>query len=323
VRLLAQAGLEDRAVPARPTVSVVLPVLNGAAHLTEAIGSILAQSFDDLELIVADDGSDDASREIAAGFTARDGRVRLIALARDPATLSGARADNAAQSLARGEFIARMDQDDVAEPQRLAVQLPLMEAERLDVCGSQAICCGDRDDPLWFPEHHDAVLAELIFRPAMVHASQTMRAAVRRAAPLDETVVAEDYEWQTRMAGRLRFGNAAQTLVRYRIHAAQGSQVRRAAMLADWSRFRFRYFFERFPEARLEDFRAVNLVATRSPIGSAETLERAGAWLARLAALPDKRLKARMGRRWADACERSRVAEAAAIHARGAVAIGG
>ncbi len=307
----------------RPTVSVVLPVLNGEAHLAEAIGSILAQSFDDLELIVADDGSDDASREIAAGFATGDLRVKLIALARDPATLSGARADNAAQRLARGKFIARMDQDDVAETQRLAVQLALMEAEGLDVCGSQAICCGDRDDPLWFPQAHDAVLAELIFRPAMVHASQTTRAAVRRAAPLDATVVAEDYEWQTRMAARVRFGNAAETLVRYRIHAAQGSQVRRAAMLADWSRFRFRYFFERFPEARLEDFRAVNMVATRSPIGSAETLARAGVWLARLAGLPDERLKARMSRRWADACERATAPDAATIHAGQAAAIRG
>jgi hypothetical protein len=120
----------------------------------------------------------------------------------------------------------------------------------------------------------------------------------------------------------VRFGNAAQTLVRYRIHAAQGSQVRRAAMLADWSRFRFRYFFERFPEAGLEDFRAVSLVAVRSPIGSAETLERAGAWLAHLAAPPDPRLKARMARRWADACGRATVGEAAAIHARLAKAIG-
>ena len=281
---------------------MVLPVLNGAAHLAEAIASILAQSCDDLELIVADDGSDDASREIAADFAARDARVRLIALARDPTTLSGARADNAAVGQARGAFIARMDQDDIAAPDRLAVQVALMEAERLDVCGAQAVCCGDRDDPIWFPERHEGVLAELLFRPAMVHASQTVRGAVRRTAPLDETTVAEDYEWQTRVAGRLRFGNARQTLVSYRIHAAQGSQVRRARMLREWSRFRFRYFFERFPEAQLEDFRAVNLVAARGAIDSAEALTCAGGWLARLATPDDPRLKARMARRWTETC---------------------
>ena len=290
-----------------PAVSVVMPVLNGAPHLAEAIGSILAQTFDDLELIVADDGSDDGSREIAAGFASHDARVRVIALARDPATLSGARADNAAMAEARGDFIARMDQDDVAMPERFAVQIALMESEGLDVCGAQAVCCGDRDDPIWFPERHEAVLSELVFRPAMVHASQTTRAAARRAAPLDETVVAEDYEWQTRMAGRLRFGNAGQTLVRYRIHPSQGSHVHRAQMWEDWSRFRFRYFFERFPQARLADFRAVNRVANRGAIGSAEALASAGAWLARLAAPPDQRLKARMARRWADACGRTTV----------------
>ena len=307
-----------------PTVSVVLPALNGAPHLAEAIGSILAQTFDDLELIVADDGSDDGSREIAEGFAERDARVRTIALTRDPATLSGARADNAATRLARGAFIARMDQDDVAAPERLAVQLALMEAQGLDVCGSQAVYFGDRDDPIWFPEGHDAILSELVFRPAMVHAAQTTRADARRAAPLDETTVAEDYEWQTRMAGRLGFGNARETLVRYRRHPAQGSQVRRTAMLRDWSRFRFRYFFERFPEARLQDFRAVNLVAARGAIGSADALARAGAWLARLAEPPDPRLKARMARRWASACEQASVAPdaVAAIRASCEAAIG-
>ena len=128
---------------------------------------------------------------------------------------------------------------------------------------------------------------------------------VRRAAPLDETTVAEDYEWQTRMAGRLKFGNAAETLVRYRIHSAQGSQVRRERMLRDWSRFRFRHFFRLYPDAGLEDFRAVQAVAARGAIGEPAQLERAGRWLARLADLPDERLKARMAKRWRETCDRA------------------
>jgi glycosyltransferase involved in cell wall biosynthesis len=291
-------------------VSVVLPVLDGAAHLAEAIGSILAQTFEDFELIVADDGSSDASREIATQFATQDPRMRVIALKRDPAIFSGARADNAAVEVARGDFIARMDHDDVAAPERLAKQLALMESEGLDVCGSQAIYFGDRDEPIWVPEQHDAVLSELVFRRAMVHSSQTARAEIRRAAPLDETVVADDYEWQTRVAARVKFGASTDVLVRYRIHAAQASQARRTAIQHDLSRFRFRYFFGRFPEAKLEDFRSVNLVAVRAPIASADALERAGRWLARLAAFPDPRLKARMSRRWAQACDQATVGDA-------------
>jgi len=69
-----------------PTVSVVLPVLNGAPFLAAAMESILAQSVDDLELIVIDDGSNDASPEIAAACAARDRRVRCLRLPRDLAT---------------------------------------------------------------------------------------------------------------------------------------------------------------------------------------------------------------------------------------------
>ncbi len=296
----------------RPAVSVVLPVLNGGAHLAEAIDSILSQTLDDLELIVVDDGSEDLSRQILADFAARDPRVRPIELARDATTSSGARADNVGQQEARGAFIARMDQDDVAEPERLAVQLALMEADGLDVCGSQAVYCGDRDAAIWFPETHAAIQRELVFRPAMVHASQTTRAALRRAMPLDETTPAEDYEWQTRVVWQARFGNAPQVLVRYRIHAAQGSQVRRERMLRDWSRFRFRYFFRLYPDARLEDFQAVQAVAARGAIGEPAQLERAGRWLVRLADLPDQRLRARMAKRWRQTCDQASV-EASAL----------
>jgi glycosyltransferase involved in cell wall biosynthesis len=308
-----------------PTVSVIMPVLNGAAHLDEAIGSILTQTFEDLELIVVDDGSEDESREIVAGFAARDPRARLIGLERDPRTVSGARADNVGQLQARGEFIARMDQDDVALPERLTVQLALMAEQGLDVCGGQARYCGDRDEPIWFPETHAAIERELIFRPAMIHAAQTTRARVRRAQPLDETTPGEDYEWQTRMAPQVRFGNAAEVVVLYRVHAGQGSQVRRARMLRDWGRFRFRYFFGLYPEARLDDFQAVNMVAVHGPIPRAQTLERAGQWLARFADLPDARLKRRMRQRWDEACALAEVAAGALgpIRDRYAEAIGG
>jgi glycosyltransferase involved in cell wall biosynthesis len=257
-----------------PLVSVILPVLDGAADLDEAIASVLAQTLEDLELIIVDDGSADQSPAIAAAWAARDRRVRLIRLARDPRTVSGARADNVGQAEARGEFIARMDQDDVLAPQRLAAQLALMRERDLDVCGSQAEYCGAREGEIWFPEDHAAIQRELVFRPAMIHASQTTRAAARKANPLDETTPAEDYEWQTRMAGALRFGNAPQVLVRYRIHPRQCSRLRRAQMLRDMAGHRFGHFFRLFPDAGLDDFRAVNRVAVRAPIGLEADRER-------------------------------------------------
>lgn len=290
-----------------PLISVILPVLDGAPDLDGAIASVLAQTLEDLELIVVDDGSADESPAIAARHAARDPRVRLIRLARDPRTVSGARADNVGQRQARGAFVSRMDQDDLLAPERLAAQVALMRERDLDVCGSQAEYCGAQAGAIWFPEDHAAIERELVFRPAMIHASQTTRAAVRQANPLDETTPAEDYEWQTRMAPSLRFGNAAETLVRYRVHPRQGSRRRRAQMLRDMARQRFAYFFRLFPAAGLDDFRAIQLVAARAPIAAAPDLERAGGWLARLADLPDPCLKRRMAARWAATCNVSTI----------------
>jgi glycosyltransferase involved in cell wall biosynthesis len=307
-----------------PTVSVILPVLNGAAYLAEAIASILAQDFDDLELIVVDEQSEDATPRIISDFARRDGRVRRLSIAREPASLSGARADNLGRAEARGRYIARMDCDDIALPCRVSATLQALTGQDLDVCGGQAAYCGARREPVWYPQSQTAIRHELVFRPAIAHTAQLARAEVRRAAPLDETTSADDYEWLTRTALNLRLGNAAADVLRIRVHPGQSSQVRRQRMLQDWMRLRFSYFFRLFPEATSEDFRAVNRIAGHVPIETADALELAGRWMARLADLPDPRLKRRMGERWAAACALATVPPGAlaAIQARYVVAIG-
>src|SRR5438477_4939420 len=132
--------------------SVNLPVLNRAPYLSEAIESILHQSFAHLELIVVDDGSDDGSREIASGYARRDRRVRHIALQRDPRTTSGARASNVVIGIAQGDYIARMDADDIAIPALLALQIELIRRLQLDVCCGRAVMFCDQDGGLWYPE---------------------------------------------------------------------------------------------------------------------------------------------------------------------------
>lgn len=111
-------------MPALPTVSVVVPVYNGAAHLSEALQSVLDQRFADFELIVVDDGSTDASPTIIDTFTA-DPRVRVIT----QANAGGAAARNVGIAAAQGRFVAMLDQDDVMLPDRLADQVAAAVAE--------------------------------------------------------------------------------------------------------------------------------------------------------------------------------------------------
>lgn len=111
-----------------PTVSVLLPVRDGAPFLPEALESLRSQTFGDFELIVIDDGSRDESAEIAEAYGARvlrQGRDGLVA------ALERGRAE------ARGVFVARMDADDVALPRRLEVQIAALEEEGLAACGGR------------------------------------------------------------------------------------------------------------------------------------------------------------------------------------------
>jgi GT2 family glycosyltransferase len=110
-------------------VSVIIPVLNGADFVGGAIGSALAQSLSDLEVIVVDDGSTDETAAIVQGFMARDGRVRLIQHAA-PRGVSAAR--NAALRAATGEWIAPLDADDAFAPSRLEHLVTEAEVRGLD-----------------------------------------------------------------------------------------------------------------------------------------------------------------------------------------------
>ena len=105
-----------------PTVSIGMPVFNGAATIAQAICSILNQTFDDWELLIIDDGSQDKTFEIAASFS--DPRIIVIQGENKglPVRL------NECVNRARGRFFARMDQDDVAYPGRLKRQADFLES---------------------------------------------------------------------------------------------------------------------------------------------------------------------------------------------------
>ncbi len=107
-----------------PVVSVVTPAFNTARYLADAVHSVLAQTFTDLELVLVDDGSTDDTLHVAQRLATEDARVRVVAIPNGgPA---GAR--NAALEAARGDFIALLDSDDVIFPHYLASQLAVLAA---------------------------------------------------------------------------------------------------------------------------------------------------------------------------------------------------
>lgn len=110
-----------------PKVSIITPVLNAERFLPAAIDSVLAQTEADWELLLIDDGSTDASPQIAAAAATRDTRVRTVSRPAN-ARHGAAAARNAGLALAKGEFVAFLDADDLYVPQKLETELTLLAA---------------------------------------------------------------------------------------------------------------------------------------------------------------------------------------------------
>jgi len=104
----------------RPEVSVIVPIYNGSAYLTETLNSLLSQTCANIELLAIDDGSTDASSDIVRSM--KDDRVRLIRTE----NFGLCHALNLGITEARAPFIARSDQDDISDPKRLERQLQIM-----------------------------------------------------------------------------------------------------------------------------------------------------------------------------------------------------
>lgn len=128
-----------------PRVSVVMSVHNDAARVEVAVRSILTQTFQDLELIVIDDGSSDGSADVLDQLAAGDARLHVVRQQNTGLT----RALIRGCALARGEYIARQDSDDWSHPQRIAEQVALLDADPgLGFASCAVRYVGPADEPL-------------------------------------------------------------------------------------------------------------------------------------------------------------------------------
>ena len=287
--------------PSHPLISVVMPVYNAAAYVGAAVRSILGQTYPHLELLIVDDGSTDDSMAAIEALAANDPRIRPLSVPHGGT--SGAL--NAGVRAAAGDYIAILDSDDLALPERLAVQLDWIQRTGVDICGACVRRFGGSESLMWFPEGHEAVRSEMLFRCALLPSTAFARAAVLKDNAYVHGLIGQDYELWTRLAPRFRFGNVQRVLTQYRTHAKQISVARAQERDEGVSRHRRRYFAALFPDAEEEDHDALARVAAGRAHPSEANLERAGAWLVRLADTPDAFLRARMARRWLGACRRS------------------
>jgi len=118
----------------RPSVTVVIPCYNYARYLSDAVGSVTSQEGVDLNVVIVDDASTDNSVEVAESIVARDPRVRLV---RHESNRGHVETSNEALSLATGEYVVKLDADDLLTPGSIARSTALMER-----CPDMVLCYG-------------------------------------------------------------------------------------------------------------------------------------------------------------------------------------
>lgn len=224
----------------KPVVSVVMAVRNVERFLAESIESILGQSLREIEFIIVDFGSADATKEIVSSYAAKDARVRFHSV--PDCVLPEAR--NASCSVARGEYLAIMDADDIALADRLASQVGFMEQHpEVGVVGGgvELVNASGASLLTWYhPADDQDVQPSLLKGSPLWHAAPLIRndvwhptALIRRSAFLaaggyrKAFVVSEDYDLWLRIAERHEIANLGQVVLKYRIHPHQVSLQQR------------------------------------------------------------------------------------------------
>jgi glycosyltransferase involved in cell wall biosynthesis len=201
-------------------ISVIMPVYNGERYLRDAIESILNQTFSNFEFIIIDDGSTDATPDIIREYENREPRIRAM-IRRNHGLATTL---NFSIEMARGEWIARMDHDDIALPHRLARQLEWLESTGADITGSwvQRFESPDRR-VIGFSQSDEAIKMEMLFRSPFAHPSVMMKTDLARQLRYDENLdCAQDFDLWTRAAeAGWKMTNVPEILLLYRVHARQ------------------------------------------------------------------------------------------------------
>ena len=204
-----------------PKISVIMPAYNAEKYIKEAMDSILNQTYGDFEFIVLNDCSRDRTEEIILSY--EDDRIVYV---KNEQNMGVAATLNKGLGLAKGDYIARMDADDISMPERFAQQVAALDANpKLAVLGTNTeifnengtICTG------WSATNPDQMKVDLLFSCGLAHPSVMMRRQVIQAmGGYDlEFEGMEDYDLWCRVAEEHDVSTLPQILFRYRVHGAQ------------------------------------------------------------------------------------------------------
>lgn len=263
-----------------PLVSVILPVFNAEKYITEAVQSILNQTFVNFELILIDGGSTDGTLKLLERFKKIDNRIVLISYE----NMGLVDSLNEGVIRARGTWLARMDGDDIALPNRFERQLQWLEKTESDICGSWVQYFGAHDKRiLKHSESHNAIKIELLFCCALAHPTVMMKAEMIKALRYNKLNVAEDYDlWIRAVIAGWKFTNIPEVLLMYRQSDLQISKRNKIKLDKNFSKLQRQYWLFSCNQMKISCSGINAVCSLMTPFRSKDNLAKANSCLSEL-----------------------------------------
>lgn len=212
-----------------PKISVVMPVYNGEKYLREAIDSILNQTFSDFEFIIINDASKDGTEEIIKSY--EDDRIVYL---KNEQNLGVAGTLNRGLGVAKGEYIARMDSDDISLPERLKKQVEYMDKHKdVGVLGTDILIFGEgiEEREFIFSHKKEQVKAELFLKSSVAHPTVMIRNSILKSNHLKYTEKYNGFEDFALWWDVVKYSNIEvlpEILLKYRQHISQVTKKHKA-----------------------------------------------------------------------------------------------
>lgn len=210
-----------------PLVSVVMPAYNAEKYISEAIESILNQTFKDFEFIIVDDASTDGTWGIIQKYAEKDPRIVAV---KNEKNIRVARTRNRGIEKAIGKYVANMDADDRSLPDRLSVQYDFLEAHsqdidicigNLNICNIQGVVQYSREYPTFDKDLRMKVYKYNPFPNAPIMCKREVFSELGGYDP--NYIIIEDFDFWLRAGVRYKYGNCGKTVYDYRIYGESES----------------------------------------------------------------------------------------------------
>ena len=267
-----------------PKVTVLMPVYNGEKYLRDAIESILKQDFIDFEFLIFNDGSTDDSEKIIRSYS--DSRIRLI---NNEKNIGLVNTLNKGLESALGEYIVRMDCDDVSLKNRLTVQVEFMDKNtNIGASGSYYYrLLNGKKAIMDFPLNQDELKCFMLFICPIAHPTAIIRRCIVIKEKLryrSEYIHAEDYDFWSQLSEFSQLANVSEVLLNYRIHENQitGNVLFETEKRKSLNDIRSRQLKRLNILPSLEELELHHLISDGSKPENDEMLVKSEVWLKRL-----------------------------------------